>query len=221
MPDYEVGMKLLSVNVGTPHEHNWLGQVVTTSIFKYPVDGDVQVKLLDLAGDTQSDLTVHGGIHKAVYVYPHEHYAYWMERGIKPLSMGNFGENLTTEALLESDIHIGDELEIGTARFIVTQPRLPCYKLQVRFNRPEMTKLFYQSRRFGYYLKVTREGSLQAGAPITIVHSDLNAVSVADLIALYTRDTEDLDLLQRVLAVEALSPGWRDELQERAKPAAL
>ena len=210
-------MNLLSVNVGTPTEYNWLGQPVTTSIFKSPIEGEVQVGPLNLACDKQSDLTVHGGIHKAVYAYPHEHYAYWMERGIRPLNPGNFGENLTVEGLLETDVHIGDELEIGSARFAITQPRLPCYKLQVRFNRPEMTKLFYNTRRFGFYLKVVLEGALQAGSPISIVHRDENAVSVADLIALYTGDPHDMDVLQRVLRVPALPQSWREDLQERAK----
>lgn len=210
-------MKVLSVNVGTPKQYDWMGQAVTTSIFKSPVEGEVRVATLDLAGDEQADLTVHGGVHKAVYVYPHEHYAYWIEHGIKPLKMGNFGENLTTEGLLENDIHIGDELQIGSARFAVTQPRLPCYKLQVRFNRPEMTKVFWNSRRFGFYLKVTREGSLAAGAPIMIVQRDSNAVSVADLIALYTGDRPDPDVLRRVIEVEALPEAWRMDLRERAK----
>lgn len=210
-------MKLLSVNVGTPQQHNWMGQQVTTSIFKSPVEGEVAVKTLNLAGDAQSDLTVHGGVHKAVYVYPHEHYAWWMEHGIRPLKAGNFGENLTIEGMLENDVHIGDELEIGSARFAVTQPRLPCYKLQVRFNRPEMTKVFYNSRRFGFYVKVTREGALQAGAPITILQRDPNAVSVADLIALYTGDNPDPDVLRRVIAVEALPPAWREDLRARAE----
>jgi MOSC domain-containing protein YiiM len=210
-------MKLLSVNVGTPQPYEWLGQTVTTSIFKSPVEGEVQVRTVNLAGDAQSDLTVHGGVHKAVYTYPHEHYAWWIEHGIRPLKPGNFGENLTVEGLLENDIRIGDELEIGSARFAVTQPRLPCYKLQVRFNRPEMTKVFWNSRRFGFYLKVVREGALQAGGPITIVHRDPNAVSVADLIALYTGDRPDPDVLRRVIQVDALPEAWREDLQERAK----
>ena len=210
-------MKVLSVNLGTPKQYDWMGQPVTTSIFKSPVEGEVQVKTLDLDGDVQSDLSVHGGVHKAVYVYPHEHYAYWIEHGIKPLTMGNFGENLTVEGLLEDDIQIGDELEIGSARFAVTQPRLPCYKLQVRFNRPEMTKIFWNSRRFGFYLKVTREGALATDAPINIVKRDPNAVSVADLIALYTGDRPDPDVLRRVIEVEALPESWRMDLQERAR----
>jgi MOSC domain-containing protein YiiM len=210
-------MKVLSINVGKPKQYDWMGEAVTTSIFKFPVEGEVQVSTLDLAGDEQADLSVHGGVHKAVYVYPHEHYAYWIEHGIKPLKMGNFGENLTVEGLLEGDVHIGDELEIGSARFAVTQPRLPCYKLQVRFNRPEMTKIFWNTRRFGFYLKVTREGSLAAGAPIAIVQRDPNTVSVADLIALYTGDRPDPDVLRRVIEVEALPEAWRMDLRERAR----
>lgn len=210
-------MKVLSVNIGTPKQYDWMGQAVTTSIFKSPVEGEVRVATLDLAGDQQADLTVHGGVHKAVYVYPHEHYAYWIENGIKPLKMGNFGENLTAEGLLEADIHIGDELEIGSARFAVTQPRLPCYKLQVRFNRREMTKIFWKSRRFGFYLKVLREGALAAGAPINIVQRDAKAVSVADLIALYTGDNPDPDILRRVVEVEALPEAWRMDLREHAE----
>lgn len=209
-------MKVLSVNVGTPKQYDWMGQTVTTSIFKFPVDGEVAVAKLDLAGDEQADLMVHGGADKAVYAYPYEHYAYWIEHGIKPLKMGNFGENLTIEGLLETDIHIGDELEIGSARFVVTQPRMPCYKLQVRFNRPEMTKVFYYSRRFGFYLKVIREGALQADTPISVVQRDANAVSVTDLIALYTGDNPDAGVLQRVIAVDALPEAWRLDLQQRA-----
>ena len=210
-------MKVLSVNVGTPKQYDWMGQAVTTSIFKSPVEGEVQVAGLDIVGDVQADLTVHGGVHKAVYVYPHEHYEYWTEHGIKPLKMGNFGENLTVEGLLEGDIHIGDELEIGSACFAVTQPRLPCYKLQVRFNRPEMTKIFWHSRRFGFYLKVVREGSLAAGAPINIVRRDPNAVSVADVIGLYTGDRPDGDVLRRVIAVDALPPAWREDFEQHAE----
>ena len=133
-----------------------------------------------------------------------------------PLTMGSFGENLTTDGLLEGDIHLGDELEIGTSRFVVTQPRLPCYKLQVRFMRPEMTKLFYQSRRFGFYLKVLREGKILAGQLIEIVKRDENAVTVADLIALYTGDAHGRDVLERVLRVRALPPGWREDLRATA-----
>lgn len=208
-------MKVLSINSAMPQQYYWFDQTVTTSIFKSPIEGEVQVSKLNIAGDAQSDLTVHGGEYKAVYVYPHEHYQYWTQHGFGPLTMGSFGENLTTEGLLEGDIHIGDELEIGTARFTVTQPRLPCYKLQVRFDRADMTKLFYASRRFGFYLKVVREGKILAGQSIEIAQPDENEVTVADLIALYTGDARDAGVLDRVLRVGALPPGWREDLQER------
>lgn len=208
-------MNLLSINVGTPQIYDWLGQSVTTSIFKSPVEGEAQVLRENIVGDAQSDLTVHGGVDKAVYLYPHEHYAYWQEHGFRDLTPGNFGENLSTEGLLEGDIHIGDELEIGSARFAVTQPRMPCYKLQVRFNAPGMTKLFYQSRRFGWYVKVLREGKILAGQRIEIVHRDENAVTVADLIALHTGDKHDPDVLNRLLRVKALAAVWREDLQQR------
>src|SRR5271157_5827761 len=134
-------MKVVSINVGKPLEHEWRSQRVRTSIFKSPVEGPVAVGKLNLEGDAQADLTVHGGLDKAVYAYPHEHYAYW--RSQLPnysFTLGNFGENLTVEGLSEEAIHVGDRLQVGTALFTVTQPRSPCYKLSVRFNRDDMTK---------------------------------------------------------------------------------
>jgi len=209
-------MKVLSVNVGTPEAHEWKGQLVSSSIFKHPVQGEIKVGRLDLEGDEQADLSVHGGPDKAIYVYPFEHYGYWQSQlpGVT-LVMGNFGENLTVEGLTEETIHIGDELEIGTARFVVSQPRLPCYKLGLRFGREDMTRLFYHSRKFGFYLRVLREGSLRAGSVIDVVSKDPNQVSVADLIGLYTRDIHDAVLLRRAISVPYLTPGWRDELRSR------
>jgi len=132
-------MKLLSVNVGLPREIEWKGKIVRTSIFKAPVLGRVRVAKLNLEGDQQSDLTVHGGVDKAAYAYPSEHYPFWREQlpGMK-LPWGVFGENFTTEGLLEETFHIGDRLRIGSAEFMVTQPRMPCFKLGIRFNRSDM-----------------------------------------------------------------------------------
>ncbi len=211
-------MKVISVNVGQPQEYEWRGLRVQTAIFKSPVEGPVAVGKLDLEGDEQADLTVHGGADKAVYVYPQEHYSYWQSqlRGYS-LTLGNFGENLTSEGLSEETIHIGDQLEIGTVLFTVTQPRSPCYKLGVRFNREDMTRRFYESRRFGFYLRVLREGVLQAGADATVVKPDLNSVSVADVIRLLTGDSRDPALLARALRVSSLPEGWRNALQERVE----
>ncbi len=209
-------MKVLSVNVGRPERREWKGAIISTSIFKRPVEGEVKVGFLDLAGDEQADLNVHGGPDKAVYLYPFEHYTYWRSQlPAEPLTMGNFGENLTTEGLSEETIHLGDELEIGTARFVVTQPRLPCYKLGLRFGREDMTRIFYRSRKFGFYLRVLREGSLRSGAAIEVVAKDPNGVSVADFIRLFTRESRDKDLLTRAQSVQYLPDGWREELSAR------
>lgn len=209
-------MQVISVNVGRPKEHEWRGQRVLTAIFKTPVEGPVAVGRLNLEGDEQADLTVHGGVDKAVYAYPQEHYAYWRSQ-LPDYSFGpgNFGENLTLAGLLEDAINIGDRLQIGTVLFTVTQPRSPCYKLGVRFNREDMTKRFFESRRFGFYLRVVREGTLQARAAVTIVERDPNAVSVADIVRLFTGDSYDPALPERVLKVSALPAGWRKWVQER------
>jgi MOSC domain-containing protein YiiM len=208
-------MKVISVNVGRPRLALWRGLTVSTAIFKDPVSGRVEVGSLNLAGDKQADLAVHGGPNKAVYAYPHEHYAWWQAQLGEELVMGNFGENLTVEGLLEDAVHIGDELEIGTARFRVVQPRSPCYKLGVRFQRGDMTKRFYESRRFGFYLSVVQTGELRAQDEIRIASEDTNEVSVADVIRLYTGDREDPGLLERALKVAALPEGWRASLHER------
>src|SRR5271165_2496146 len=209
-------MQIISVNVGKPREYEWKGSRVRTAIFKSPVDGPVAVGKLNLEGDEQGDLTVHGGPDKAVYAYPSEHYAYWQAQlpGY-PLAPGNFGENLTTAGLSEETIHIGDQLQIGTALFTVTHPRTPCYKLGVRFNRKDMTRRFYESRRFGFYLRVLREGTIQAGGAVSAVHSDPNKVSVADVVRLFTGDSRDPDLLSRAMKLSTLPASWRDELQDR------
>jgi MOSC domain-containing protein YiiM len=211
-------MKVLSVNVGKPQEHEWLGSRVSTAIFKSPVRGPVAVGTLNLEGDRQADLVVHGGLDKAVYAYPHEHYAYWQSQlNHYPLTLGNFGENLTLEGLSEDDIYIGDQLQVGTALFTVTQPRSPCYKLGIRFAREDMTKLFYKSRRFGFYLRVLREGLLQAGDTVRIATRDPNAVSVWDAIRLFTGESRDPALLERTLRVGTLPQGWRKGLRERVE----
>jgi MOSC domain-containing protein YiiM len=134
-------MKLLSVNVGMPQEIGWRGEIVRTSIYKAPVAGRVCVRMLNVDGDQQSDLSVHGGRDKAVYAYPSEHYAFWRTKlpGME-LSWGVFGENFSTEGLLEGDVNIGDRFRAGSAEFIVTQPRMPCFKLGIRFGRPDMVK---------------------------------------------------------------------------------
>src|SRR5262245_6948812 len=193
-------MKLLSVNVSLPHEVEWNGRTVRTSIFKSPVRGRVQVRKLNLDGDEQSDLTVHGGVDKAVYVYPSEHYAFWRnELPTTDLEWGAFGENFTTEGALDDKaVHIDDRFRFGLSEFVVTQPRMPCFKLGIRFGRADVIKRFLHSGRNGFYFSVAEEGEIAAGDSIEVLARDENGVTVADIVELYTADAAKQDLLQRV-----------------------
>ena len=209
-------MQLVSVNVGLPREVTWHGRVVRTSIWKAPVEGLVHVSSLNLEGDQQSDLSVHGGLEKAVYAYPREHYEYWRrELPGTDLAWGAFGENFTTEGLLEPDISIGDRLRVGTAEFLVTQPRMPCFKLGVRFGNDDMVKRFMRSGRPGFYLAVVREGDVARGNALEIVGRDEHGVTVADIASLYARDRDNDDLLRRAVDVPALPESWKEYLRKR------
>ncbi len=209
-------MELISVNVGMPRIVEWQGKRIETSIFKEPVSGRVQVNRLNLVGDRQADLTVHGGAEKAVYVYPLEHTAFWSgELPDLEFPHGAFGENLTTTGLTESTVHIGDRLRIGSAEFVVTQPRMPCYKLTVRFHRPDMLKRFMRSGRTGFYLAVTQEGQVGAGDAITVIERSPERISIADIVSLYATDDDNQDLLRRASELPMLPEGWRDYFRTR------
>jgi MOSC domain-containing protein YiiM len=209
-------MKVVSVSVGLPREVEWRGKTVRTSIFKEPVAGRVRVGRLNLEGDRQADLTVHGGTDKAVYVYPAEHYAFWREQlPGTDLPWGAFGENMTTEGLVEDGVHIGDQFAIGSAQFAVTQPRMPCFKLGIRFGRPDVVKLFLRSGRSGFYLEVSREGEVQAGDTITLIARHDPAVTVAEIVRLYAEDAVNQELLRTASELSALPQGWRDYFRKR------
>ena len=209
-------MKLVAISVGGPRKVEWRGKTVRTSIFKDPVAAPVRVSKLNLAGDEQSDLSVHGGVDKAVYAYPSEHYAYWREQLPEmELPWGSFGENLTTEGLSEKDVQIGDRLSIGSAEFMVSQPRLPCFKLGVRFERPDMVKRFQQSGRTGFYLAVLHEGAISAGDSIQVVSAGQPSVSVAEIARLYTADEAEQELLRQASELAALSEDWREYFRNR------
>lgn len=187
-----------------------------TSIFKQPTAGAIRVEHLNLAGDRQSDLSVHGGADKAVYVYPAEHYAYWRKElpGVD-LPWGAFGENLTIEGIEERAVHIGDRLSIGSASFVVTQPRMPCYKLALRFDRLDMIKRFLQSRRTGFYLSVSQTGQLAADDVVTLAPTKPPFVTVTEIVSLYAADAANQDLLRTASALPALPQSWRDYFRER------
>ena len=209
-------MTVISVNVGQPREFFHEGRVIRTGIFKEPVDGRVRVGALNLAGDEQADLTVHGGANKAVYVYPSEHYEFWRkELPEMNLPWGMFGENLTTEGLLEKELNIGDRLCVGSAELMVTEPRVPCYKLGAKFGRDDIVKRFLKSRRTGFYCAVLRESEIGAGDAIHYLARDDNNVSVAEIIRLYAFDRNDAAGMRRAVGAKALPESWRRYFNDR------
>ena len=211
-------MKIVSVNVGLPREVVWQGAPVVTAIFKEPVEGTVKLRRLNLDGDRQADLTVHGGAEKAVYGYPSEHYSGWRrELPEVEFHWGMFGENLTTAGLFEDSLSIGDRLRVGSAILTVTQPRMPCYKLALRFDREDMIKRFLRSRHSGFYFSVEQEGEVRAASPIEVLSRDANQVTVADISRLYLGKEPAPALLERALNVSALPQGWKDELALRGQ----
>jgi len=212
-------MKLVSVNTGLPREMTWHGRNVTTAIYKQPVHRRIALRTLNLEGDGQADLTVHGGAYKAVYCYPIEHYDYWKaQMPGRDLPLAMFGENFTTVGLLEDSVHLGDQFSVGSAQVVVTQPRLPCYKLGMRFQSDDMVKRFLASGRSGFYLAVTREGDVGAGDGINVIARDPHAVPVSAITQLYMAKRygdDDVASVRRALRVAALPEGWKEYFRER------
>ena len=218
-------MKIVSISVGRPREVEWRGGKVSTGIYKYPVEGRIALRKLNLDGDQQADLTVHGGEHKAVYCYPIEHYDYWRHAlPGRALPTAIFGENFTTEGMSESTVQIGDRFAIGSAEVVVSQPRTPCYKLGIRFEWDGMVKRFLESRRNGFYLAVTRKGEVAPGDEIRLLARNPSEVSIADITRLYVAkrySREEIELARRALQIDALPEGWKQYFRDRlakAKP---
>ena len=209
-------MKIISVNVGLPRLVLRNGEPVSTGIFKDPVAGRITLRTLNLDGDRQSDLSVHGGPLKAVYLYPSEHYEFWKrELPDMDLPWGVFGENFTSEGILETETNIGDKFRIGSAELMVTQPRMPCYKLGIRFGRADIIKRFLVSERSGFYFSVLKEGEVGAGDQIELLEKNDSGVRVVDVTRLYGSDKENVELLRHAIATEALPDSWRDYFRER------
>jgi MOSC domain-containing protein YiiM len=210
-------MRIISLNVGLPR-HIHYGQAnleVTTSIFKSSVSGPRLLRRMNLDGDVQSDLNVHGGKNKAVYAYSSEHYNYWREQLPEyEFSWGNFGENFTTEGLLEEDAFIGDQFRVGEAAVRVVQPRMPCFKLAIRFDRPDMVRRFLSSRRSGIYLAVVEEGMVDVGDTFERIHEDARRISIADVNRAYTSPEENHELVRRIVDQEVLPYGLHAEFSE-------
>ena len=206
---------LISVQVGVPRSVMEHGEEVSTGIFKAPVQGRILMRALNLDGDRQADLSVHGGRDKAVYAYPSEHYEFWRkEFPEQELPWGMFGENVTTEGLTEENACIGDRFRIGQAIVKVTQPRMPCYKLGIRFGRPDMVKRFLASQRSGIYFSVVEEGLVSADDAIEKIHEDENRLSIADINRAYTDARGNEPLVRRIVSLEILPRGLHDEFAE-------
>jgi MOSC domain-containing protein YiiM len=208
-------MKLLSVNVGPPRVVTWKGKQYATGIFKSPVEGRITLRSLNLDGDKQVDLSVHGGPDRAVYVYPAEHYDFWRpELNRDDLGWGSFGENLTIQGLLEDAMHIGDRIRIGSAVLTATQPRMPCVKLGIRLNDAGIVKRFMDTERSGFYMAVVQEGEVAAGDDIEIVSRDEHRMSIVELRRIYLAKDDPI-AIRRVLQLTALSADWRDQFSKR------
>jgi MOSC domain-containing protein YiiM len=209
-------MKLISVNVGLPRVVMSHGDPVSTGIFKEPIADRVMLRTLNLDGDRQADLSVHGGPSKAVYVYPSEHYEYWKHEFPElKLPWGMFGENFTTAGLFETQLNIGDKFRVGSAMVMVTEPRMPCYKLGIRFDRPDIVKRFLASERTGFYFAVLQEGEVGVGDPIELTERSKDNLKVSDITRLYTREKHNVGLLRSAIKVAALPESWRSYFQHR------
>lgn len=209
-------MKLISLNVALPRLATWRTQTVNTGIFKKPVSGPVQLRTLNLDGDRQADLAVHGGPFKAVYAYPSEHHEFWrQELPGTQMPWGMFGENFTTHGLLESELHIGDRLRIGSAIVMVRQPRIPCYKLGVKFRRTDILARFLRSGRSGFYFSVEQEGTVAAGDSFEFLSRAPDGIAIAEMNRLYAEDKYNIELLRKAIATPALPEDWREYLRKR------
>jgi MOSC domain-containing protein YiiM len=216
-------MKLLSLSVGLPREVTWHNRLVTTGIYKEPVSGRLALRKLNLDGDRQADLSVHGGKFKAVYCYPSEHYAYWKkELPDRDLPTAAFGENFTTEGMFEDSLYVGDQFRVGTAEVVVTQPRLPCYKLGVRFEDDRMVKRFLGARRSGFYVAVTKEGQVGAGDEIERLFRDPRAVPISEITRLYLAKAytaADVAAIDRLNKIPWAPDDWKSYFVERVAPS--
>ena len=215
-------MKLISLNVARPRLALYKGATINTGIFKKPVSGRVALRTLNLDGDQQADLSVHGGLYKAAYAYPSVHYEYWRrELPDMDLQWGMFGENFTTEGLAENELHVGDRFQIGSATVMIRQPRMPCYKLAAKFQRDDILQRFLLSGRSGFYFSVEREGEVGAGDSIDLISRDHDGITIAEINRLFVREKYNRDLLQKAIATAALPEAWREYFLPRLNdPAA-
>jgi len=208
-------MKLLSINVSEPEQLEYRGRLIDTAIHKQPLSGPVMVRSLNIDGDGQANLEVHGGVHQAVYVYSSDNYDYWStELDRTDLQYGQFGENLTVTGMPDAEIRIGDRFFAGDAEFEVTQPRAPCYKLAMKMGLPDFVLQFRASGRPGFYCKVIQEGTICAGD--TVQHEPVagESMTIRDVFMLRYFDQDNYARIRECAALAALAPRWRESLQK-------
>ncbi len=209
-------VRVISVNVGRPRLIRWQGATLSTGIFKAAVAGRVMLRTTNLDGDRQADLSAHGGPDKAVYGYPSEHYPYWSNvLSRQDLPWGSFGENLTTEGIVESEISVGDQFRIGSAIVMAKTPRTPCLKLAAKFNRDAMIKDFFDSCRSGFYFSVVEEGEIGAGDQFQFLSGETPTLTIAEVNRLYTSPARNFELLERATHMKSLPAGWRDHFRAK------
>jgi MOSC domain-containing protein YiiM len=215
-------VKLISLNVARPRLTIYKGATINTGIFKKPVSGRVALRTLNLDGDQQADLSVHGGPYKAVYAYPSEHYGFWrQELPGMDLPWGAFGENFTTEGLGEDELHVGDRLRIGSSTLVVRQPRMPCYKLAAKFQRDDILERFRLSGRSGFYFSVEQEGEVGVEDSLELVSQNHDGITIAEVNRLFVREKYNRDLLQKAIATAALPESWREYFLPRLNRPAV
>ena len=210
------GAQIVLVNVGGAREVEWSGRTVSTGIYKTPVTWPIRAAGVNLEGDDQADRRVHGGPSKAVYAFPSEHYESW--RGAYPsadFGWGAFGENLTTQGILETDVYIGDRFRCGTAELIVTEPRMPCFKLAIRLGEKGAIKRMLETGNTGFYFSIAREGTLEAGDALERIDRLEGAIPVTMLTSIFASKEADAELVQTAAAAPGIPESWRKWLRDR------
>jgi len=209
--------KVLSINVGGVRRFEYRGRPAQSAIWKLPVSGRIAARGINLEGDRQADRQAHGGFDKAVYAYAVEDQRWWEEEIGRPVSYGEFGENLTTEGLEVNDALVGERWQIGTAVFEVSEPRVPCWRLGVRMNDEMFPRRFSKALRPGTYLRIVGEGDVGAGDEIRVVERPDHGLTIRDVFRIYTRDRDEV---ARLLAVPQLSESWRGWAEHLVQTAA-
>jgi len=209
--------RVLSVNVGGIRKFDYRGHPAESAIWKSPVSGRIAARGVNLEGDRQADREAHGGFDKAVYAYAVEDERWWEREIGRPLSYGEFGENLTTERIAVNDALVGERWQIGTAVFEVSEPRVPCWRLGVRMNDETFPRRFSKAIRPGSYLRIVVEGDVGAGDEISVLGKPDHDLTIRDVFRIYTRDRHEVARLLEIPQLSESWRGWAEHLVQRGR----